>query len=120
MMISKKIKELRQARGWSLRHLGELIGVDASAVWHWENGTCDPLLFSCILLADAFNVSLDELVGRDFKGVSRMTDKDIIKTLEHCTHNEYCNGCPYYEKDEDCLKGNFKDILDLINLSFSA
>ena len=43
-----------------------------------------------------------------------MTDNEIIKTLEHCVNEEQCNGCPYWE-DDTCLKGEFKDILDLIN-----
>ena len=67
-MIGEKIKELREARGWTQQDLGKLIGVTAPAICLWENENCKPNIFSCILLADAFNVSLDELVGRDFKG----------------------------------------------------
>lgn len=46
-----------------------------------------------------------------------MTDNEIIKALEVCsyaTSNKDCEKCPYYP-DEECVKKQFTDILDLIN-----
>ena len=46
-----------------------------------------------------------------------MTDNEIIKALEVCsyaTSNKDCKKCPYYP-DEECVKKQFIDILDLIN-----
>ena len=46
-----------------------------------------------------------------------MTDEQIIKALECCsyaTSNKDCEKCPYYP-DEECVKKQFTDILDLIN-----
>lgn len=68
MTIGEKIKELRETKGISQNELAGIIGVNHSNVCHWEKGRCDPNLFSCILLADIFNISLDELACRDFKG----------------------------------------------------
>ena len=66
--MGEKIKELRQAKGLSQNKLAETIGVDHSNVCHWETGRCEPSLFNCVLLADVFGISLDELCCRNFKG----------------------------------------------------
>lgn len=68
MTVGEKIRELREAKGITQKKLAEKIGATNSNVCNWETGRCDPNLFSCILLADVFNVSLDELCCRDFKG----------------------------------------------------
>ena len=68
MEMKDKLKELRKQRKYSQRELAEIIGVRRSSVAHWENGKSDPSMFNCILLAEVYNVSLDELCCRDFKG----------------------------------------------------
>ncbi len=71
MTVGNKIKELRQAEGLSQKQLAEKMGVNNSLVSWWETGRCEPNFFSLILLADTFNISLDELACRDFKGESQ-------------------------------------------------
>lgn len=68
MEMKDKLKELRKQRKYSQRELAEIIGVRRSSVAQWENGKGDPSMFNCILLAEVYNVSLDELCCRDFKG----------------------------------------------------
>ncbi len=36
--IGDRIKQLRQAKGWSLAQLGKQVGYTAAAVHKWENG----------------------------------------------------------------------------------
>ena len=67
-MIGKKIRELRKAKGLKQWELAELIGTTQPLVSAWEVGVCEPHLFFLILLADVFDISLDELCCRDFKG----------------------------------------------------
>ena len=68
MTVGEKITELRKEKGITQKKLAEKIGCDAAAVCHWEKGNNEPSLFSSILLADVFGISLDELACRDFKG----------------------------------------------------
>lgn len=68
MPIGEKIRELRKAKGLSQNQLAEEIESVQALVSAWEIGKCDPHIFSCIMLADFFNISLDELCCRDFKG----------------------------------------------------
>lgn len=67
--MGEKIKELREAKGWSQGKLTELIGIsDKNLVSCWETGKCEPRAYNCLILAEVFNISLDELFCRDFKG----------------------------------------------------
>jgi transcriptional regulator with XRE-family HTH domain len=65
--IGEKIQELRQSRGMTQKRLSELIGTNNSVISNWEAERIEPTLFNCILLADVFGISLDELACRDFK-----------------------------------------------------
>lgn len=67
MLIGEKIKELRQAKGLSQCELAKIIECSQPHISEWEKGLVEPHIFNLILLADVFNVSLDELCCRDFK-----------------------------------------------------
>lgn len=62
-----RLRQLRQARGLSLRGLAEKTGVDFSTVGFAERGERNFSMNSACKLADFFGVTLDYLVGRDIK-----------------------------------------------------
>lgn len=64
MTIGKKIKKLRKANKLSQTRLADIIDVSPNSVYLWETEKFEPTIFNCICLADAFNVSLDELCCR--------------------------------------------------------
>ena len=64
MTIGEKIKELREAKGWSQNQLAELLSTHKNSIGGWEKDANEPSLFNCILLADLFGITLDELCGR--------------------------------------------------------
>lgn len=66
MTIGQKIKELREAEGIPQSELSKRLGVSVNMVYFWEREMCEPSIFSCILIADYFNISLDELC-RDYR-----------------------------------------------------
>lgn len=55
---------LRKAKGMSQEKLAEAVGVSRQAVSKWETGEAQPDLTKVIALADALEVSIDELCGR--------------------------------------------------------
>ena len=65
LTIGEKIKELRKEIGWTQKKLGEELSVNHNAVRYWEKGINEPSIFNCILLADVFGVTLDELCCRE-------------------------------------------------------
>ena len=64
-MLAKRLKELRKKAGWSQQKLAEKAGLSYNAITKIEQGTAKrPTIQTIIKLADAFGVSLDEVVGR--------------------------------------------------------
>lgn len=61
-----QLQRLRKRRGISCQVLSELCGMNRNMISLYERGTCAPGLDRLIVLADFFQVSLDELCGRKF------------------------------------------------------
>lgn len=66
MNFSKKLKLLRLSSNCTQAEMADLLGITVRGYRNYELGTREPELSVLIKLADYFNVSLDELVGRDF------------------------------------------------------
>ncbi len=66
MDFPQKLKQLRLAINCTQAQMAELIGVTVRGYRNYELGAREPELSVLIKLADYFNVSLDELVGRVF------------------------------------------------------
>ncbi len=59
-----RIRELREALGWTQAELADKAGLDITAISKFENDRGLPSCKNLIRLADAFDVTLDRLVGR--------------------------------------------------------
>lgn len=71
-MTSERIKELRQARGWTQTDLARRLGVTRNGVNSWEQGLSMPSPASLVDLARLFSVSTDYLLG-----VERLNTVDV-------------------------------------------
>lgn len=67
MQIAEQIKTLRLAQGISQETLAQHIGVSPQAVSRWETGATAPDISLLPSLAYYFQVSVDALIGYDFK-----------------------------------------------------
>ncbi len=64
-MIAKRLKELRKKAGWSQQKLAEKAGLSYNTITKIEQGAATkPTIQTMIKIADAFQISIDELVGR--------------------------------------------------------
>jgi len=63
--IGKTIRTMRMSRGMSQADLANRIGKKRSAVGNYENGTREPDLDTIEALADAFNVSMSDLLDHE-------------------------------------------------------
>lgn len=64
MNIGRKILELRKQKNITQEELAAELGVTAAAVSKWENGYTLPDILMLCALADYFEVTTDELLGR--------------------------------------------------------
>lgn len=64
MNLSENIKELRKQNNMTQEQLANMLNGKKSLVSNYENGYSTPDIYTLIKLADIFDVTLDELVGR--------------------------------------------------------
>ena len=57
------LKELRIEKKLGQVEIAKAIGVSKGVISLWENGLREPNMYSLILLAKYFGISIDELVG---------------------------------------------------------
>ena len=65
MDYGKIFKELRLEKGLSQRDLASKTGISQQAISFWEQDKRTPNMDDCIKLADFYEITLDELVGRN-------------------------------------------------------
>lgn len=90
--LGKRIAALRKEKGLTQEQLAEKVGVSAQAVSKWENDVSCPDITLLPLLADLFDVSVDELLG-----VKPVEPHVIILDKDETPDDDKKNG-----------KGNFK------------
>lgn len=82
--FGQRITNLRKEKGLTQNDVAEKIGVTAQAVSKWENDQATPDIDILIKLSDIFEISLDELLGKEKKTTilnERPSKKDINKMV---------------------------------------
>lgn len=65
--LGEELRYQRILRNKTLKQVEADTGISNSNLSRWECGKVLPNIDFCIQLADYYEISLDELVGRDFK-----------------------------------------------------
>lgn len=77
-----RIKELRIRDGLTQEEFGKKIDVTNAAISKWELQEREPCIPKLIQIADFFNVTLDELVGRSFEEKAELREfSQVLKEL---------------------------------------
>ena len=87
MSFSQNVKKLRQARGMTQEQLASTLGISAQAVSKWETSETYPDGALLVPLAEALEVSLDALFGRDFDSMDDLTSRLYAK-MERTEHKD--------------------------------
>lgn len=75
------IRELREEAGLTQKQLAEKINNVQRNVSNWEKGISQPDVQTLITIADFFQVSLDELCGRETSGVGEPSRSSFMKAF---------------------------------------
>ncbi|WP_075185755.1 helix-turn-helix domain-containing protein [Teredinibacter haidensis] len=94
--LKDQLKELREQRKITQTRLAELIGVSPRVYNRWENGDAVPHWDSVVKIAEALDVSLDQLAGRTGK-----SDKVVIHNLK--LHELYKKVNELSDEDQQAL-----------------
>lgn len=79
-MVSERIKQLREQKGYTQADLAKRLGITRSSVNAWEMGISVPSTQYIVELSNMFKVSTDYLLGQDTSAtvsVSGLSEKDI-------------------------------------------
>ena len=77
--VAQKLRALRAGRGWSLDLLARRSGVSKGMLVQVEQGTSNPSLATLVRLADAFGISITELVESGaVEGVRRVGGDEAV------------------------------------------
>lgn len=63
-IFTENLKSLRKSCGIDQRGLANYLNVSIKTISHWETGYSEPSIVQLVKLADFFDVTIDELVGR--------------------------------------------------------
>lgn len=87
--LGQRIRKFRQSAHMTQEQLGEKIDMATSNISHIERATTQVSLQSLVKIANALNVSLDQLVCDSLSSMSSAyLDRDIAELLENCSPRE--------------------------------
>ena len=81
MNIGERIKELRAKKGYSQEQFAELANLNRVTIAKYEAGKIEPGAQALSRMADAFEISVDELLGRNLQEMKNM-DSDTMAIRE--------------------------------------
>ena len=65
LKIADNIRSFRKANNLTQEELSKQLGGSKNLVSNYENGISTPDIYTLVKLADIFDITLDELVGRE-------------------------------------------------------
>lgn len=65
MMLNERIRDLRKSKGYSQQQMARKLHITQGAISQWENGITVPAADQLVTLAEVFEITVDELLGRD-------------------------------------------------------
>ena len=86
--IGNRIKELRTAKGWTQAKLAEKSGVEPSNISHIERAATKLSLPTMVNIANALDVTLDEIAYGSLVKSTHVSVKMINDILSDCTAEE--------------------------------
>ncbi len=93
--LAARLRELRARRGFTQDHVAKRLGCHESAVSRWESGSRFPTGEDLVALADLFQVSTDDLLGRarQFAATgSALVDMRLLERLAAAESSEEFDG----------------------------
>ena len=66
-MYGKKMREHRENAGLSQTQLGKQTNISHQNINRWERDIISPSIEYCVILADFYGISIDELIGHEIK-----------------------------------------------------
>lgn len=111
--LFNNIKTLCDGKGIKITNLEKELGFGGGIISRWGNNA-DPSLSKIVDIADYFNVTIDELIGRNSNNDKKCNDDDLVMSIIKLTEDETLK----WEKIDDYKKEeindkSYEDLFDL-------
>lgn len=97
--FNKNLKFIRQQKGISQQEMADKLKLDRSTISRWENNDMDATVENAIQVADMFNISIADFVGKDLT-IGNNTQFDELELL--------------FDKHKDILTDDDKEYIKFI------
>ncbi|SNZ04169.1 Transcriptional regulator, contains XRE-family HTH domain [Terribacillus aidingensis] len=74
-----RLSELRKKKNWSLQYTADRLGIAKSTYAGYESGYRRPSFEALLMLADLFETTCDELLGRSFNTTIEITNAGNVQ-----------------------------------------
>ena len=85
MLFGEKLKALLEEKGVSMTRLSKETGITYNMIKKYCNNGAEPTASYAVMIADALEVSLDELLGRDFQKAKNMFQEVFEEDFTYIT-----------------------------------
>jgi transcriptional regulator with XRE-family HTH domain len=82
IILAKNLKRLRKKKGYTQAQLAEIADVSRRVIVHYENYIKKPVFENVKKIAEALDVSMDELVGHVEAGKTKKTEDASYKIMK--------------------------------------
>lgn len=86
--IGKRVRKHREAKGYTQMYLAELTNLAPTSISHIERGTTKASLPTVIRIANALDVSVDDLLCDSLVKAGPALTKEISEALSNCSDEE--------------------------------
>ncbi len=110
MAIGEHMRYLREEKGYSLKRVETLTGIDGGNLSRYERNMNVPNIELCMQLAKLYGVSLDELVGQDEGYIPHLSSQNsptvpaladdarqLLEMFERMNHQQKIKAVAYCE-----------------------
>ena len=104
VVIGKRIREIRKQKGLTQSALAEMSGIEPSNISHIERAATKLSLPTLVSIANALEVSLDELLYSNLKKSNHISCAMIEDLLKDCTSAELKAICEVIKTTKTVLR----------------
>lgn len=87
-MLCEQLKKIRENHGLKQNELAKILNISSATYNTYERNISFPPIETLIKIANYFNVSLDELVGRNYSKPYTTLEQDILRTVNQLSNLE--------------------------------
>ncbi len=98
----ERIYRLRKERGLTQEEIANELNVSRQTISNWETGSAQPTIDKAIELANLYDVSMDELVGKNIKSVKKVSH--ILMSLLNEKINIYLEKNSFFVSQDLVIK----------------